>query len=218
MISRNPSTMKHRGLALAVMAVLGLTLALGLFAGSSSSALAAPGGTPGAPGGQGQGSDKALENFLQREQKLVGNFNHRYEVSDRVAAKIQALIDKGQAAGKDTAGLEAGLAAFNARVAAAKAYTDQASALLAAPAGFDADGNVTDRQQARATVTAIRAALRNANKELVKAVPDLRHAINDYRKANKPEGGDDDQGEDDGQGQGQGQGQGGLPATETATP
>lgn len=209
---RNSFPAKSHPATTIIFCVLAVSLLVGVFGltGAPVSA-AAPGGTPGAPAGQGgagQGSDKSLSNFLQRETRLLENFQHRYEVSDRVAAKVQAWIDKAQADGKDTAGLQAGLTAFNARVTAAKTYTDQAAALLAAHAGFDADGNVTDRTTARQTVMAIREAMRNAHKELVKAVPDLRHAINDYRKANQS------QGDDQGQGQGQGQDE----ATESATP
>ncbi len=205
-------------LAAAVVAAL----ALAAFSPFNAPVYAEAGGTPGAPGEQGQGAGKALEKFLQREQHVLDSLDHRFEVADKVAAKVQAWIDKQKAAGKDTAGLEAGLAAFNAQVAAAKAYRDQAASLLQSPAGFDANGAVTDPQQARDTVKAIREALRNAHKALVKAVPDLRHAINDYRKANHLPGGDDqgDQGQGN-QGQGHGHGNGGQgddEGTETPEP
>ncbi len=179
-----------------------LTLAFTLAAvgvGSGIAYSAAPGGTPGAPGGsdgQGKGGSQALEKFLQREQNVLNSLNHRFDVADRIVTRVQDWIAREKAAGKDTSGLEAGLAAFRAQIAVAKGYRDQAAALLASPAGFDANGSVTDPQLARQTVMAIREDLRNANRALVKAVPDLVHTINQHRKANNEGGqaGGDNQG------------------------
>ncbi len=172
--------MKHRarlwisGMAVALLAALALAAAM-----PATKALAAP-----TPGALGQAADKALANFLTREQNVYDAQTHRLEVADKLAAKIQDWIDKLKAKGKDTGGLEAGLAAFNTQITQAKAAHDQAGQLLQAKAGFNADGTVADRDQAHATVLDIRTALRTAHLALVMAMPDLRKAINEWRAAN----------------------------------
>lgn len=175
---------------------------------------AGPDGTPGAP--PDQAGSKALGNFLQREQHVLDSLTQRLDVSAKIAARAQEWIDKQKVAGKDTTSLEAGLAAFNTQVAAAKSDYDQAAGLLQSPAGFDANGNVLDRQQALSTVRQIRDLLHQANMALVKAVPDFRHAVNDFRQAS---GSQDNEGGHGNQGQGQGdQGKGHGLDTETPEP
>jgi len=220
MIVQNDAAKSPALITLVSVCVLALIFNV-LAAAPTGVAYAGQGGTPGAPdtregkgpdgtskGPSDKANDKALPNFLKREQNVLSSLDHRLEVAARVTTKAQAWIEKLTAAGKDPTGMQNGLEVFNAKVAEAQAARDQAASLLDAHAGFDADGNVTDRQQARSTLQEARTLLRQANKSLVQAVPDFRKAVNQYRKANKTQGTDDvqDQG---GQGKGnKGQGQG----------
>jgi hypothetical protein len=100
--------------------------------------------------------------------------------------KVQARIDELKAQGRDTSALEAALASYRDEIAAAQASHSTAADILSAHAGFDADGHVTDPEQARHTVLDARQALQDARLTLRKAVLDLRIAIRDYRQANRP--------------------------------
>jgi hypothetical protein len=65
---------------------------------------------------------------------------------------------------------------------------DQAASLLANPAGFDANGKVTDRKTALETLRQAGEALRRAHLGITEASLDLRDAVRAFVKANKPVG------------------------------
>lgn len=163
--------------------VSGLAL-LGLLFGGAAPAYAQE-TTPPAPDPARQAA--RLENVLQRELRwLEGQADHLAKAGE-IAAKTQEFIDKAKGEGKDTSALEAGLTAFQARVAEAQAAHDQAQAVLSAKAGFDADGKMTDAQLARRTLADAGQALRQGHFILRQAERDLRQAVRDFRRANRPQ-------------------------------
>jgi hypothetical protein len=126
-----------------------------------------------------------ISNHLKREQLALSNQAVRLEMSDEIAAATQTYIDAQKSQGKDTSSLETALASYKSSIAAAKGFHNQAATILANPAGFDASGNVTDKDQARETVRSAAEQLRQAHTNLTSGALTLRTAVKEYRQANK---------------------------------
>jgi hypothetical protein len=122
-----------------------------------------------------------LESVLKREQLALSNQQVRLTLSHTVAGAAQDFIDSQKSAGKDTAALETALAAVNQKISEAEAANAQAAAILATPAGFDAQGHVTDRPIARQTVRSAGQSLRSAHLALKSGTLTLRQAMRAYR-------------------------------------
>ena len=132
-----------------VRRVFGAVAALAMLAGfvfAPTSTAFADDGTAAA------GEGKGLEKAFQYEQQWLSRQQERLSRAGEFAAKVQAFIDEQKAKGKDTAALEAALVAFNQQVAAAQGEHDNAASILSAHAGFDENGQVTNREAARETV------------------------------------------------------------------
>jgi DNA repair ATPase RecN len=88
-----------------------------------------------------------------------------------------------KAAGKDTSTLEAALAQFQKNIGLAKQKHETAAALLKAHAGFNANGQVTDRPAARETLKDTHAALSEARKLIAEALKAVKEAVKEFRQA-----------------------------------
>lgn len=126
-----------------------------------------------------------LEDLLQREQLALNDQQVRIDMAHQIAGLVQTFIDNQKAAGKDTSALEAALANFNQAISQTETYHAQAAGILASPAGFDANGKVTDREQARQTVRGAGQSLRLGHLTITSATVQLRSALLSYRSANK---------------------------------
>lgn len=136
-----------------------------------------------APAGETPGRAQTLETLYQREQNWLSVQTNRLTEANTIAAKLQNWINTLTSEGKDTTALAAALATFNGKVATAQTNHDTAAGLLAAHAGFDDNGAVTDRTQAAATVRQAHQALQTAHLTLVGAAVDLRLAVRTWRAA-----------------------------------
>ncbi len=103
-----------------------------------------------------------------------------------LVTKVQTYIANQKSKGQDTSSLEAALATYQKQLATAQASHTTAANVLAAHAGFDNNGNVTNSDLARQTLTDAHQALADAHIMLVQAGTDLRKALNDYRATHKP--------------------------------
>jgi hypothetical protein len=126
-----------------------------------------------------------LSNVLKREQLALSNQSVRLDVADQVAETTQAYIDEQKGQGKDTASLETALATYKTELQTARGFHDEAESTLSSPAGFDASGNVTDKETARQTVHTAGQSLRQVHTHLTTASLTLRTAVKEYRAANK---------------------------------
>jgi len=160
---------------LACLAVLGSALAV-----PTGAALAADVAAPPAQDGA------RLSLLLERVQLAYESQSYRIDLAHQSAELTQEWIDLLASEGHDTTDLEAALSEFNRLVSEAEGYHDDAGAILASPAGFDSDGNVTDRQQAVNTLREAGQALRDSHRDLVDATITLHRAIQDYRQALRP--------------------------------
>jgi hypothetical protein len=159
-----------------------LILVTGLLAFPTAGALAAGPDSVGNPP-TGQPDPSRLENAWARQQQVFQRQGDRLSRAGELISKVQALIDKANGKGWDTSAVQAALTAFQSAVQDAQTVHAGGTSLIAAHAGFDANGKVTDRTQAIATVKALhqvildtRAALNGTGRALIQALKDLRLA------------------------------------------
>jgi DNA repair exonuclease SbcCD ATPase subunit len=162
-----------------------LAAALTLAAVPASTVFAAGAQDPTTPP-TGQISNERLELAWERAQmrhERVGLFLDR---SDEMIARAEEILAKLEAQGKDTTELETALANFEDALEKVQPIYESASAIIAAHAGFDADGKVTDAAQAQQTLKDLRAKSQEAKEAMDGAGKALREAIKAFREANRP--------------------------------
>lgn len=123
----------------------------------------------------------ALENLLIRENLVLSNQQTRLTLSHTVAEITQTYIDNQKSTGKDTSSLESALSAFTQAISQSEANNAAAASLLANPAGFDASGQVVDRDTALQTLRSAGQYLRQAHLTITQATLNLRMALQTYR-------------------------------------
>lgn len=123
----------------------------------------------------------ALENLLIREKLVLSNQQTRLTMSHTVAEITQTYIDNQKSTGKDTSSLESALSAFTQAIGQSEANNAAAASLLANPAGFDASGQVVDRDTALQTLRSTGQYLRQAHLTITQATLNLRMALQSYR-------------------------------------
>jgi len=122
-----------------------------------------------------------LENMLVREKLALSNQQERLTLSHNVADETQIYINNQKSAGKDTSSLESALNEFNQSISQAEVANNTAASVLAAPAGFDASGQVVDVVTARQTIRSAGQSLQQAHVTLTQATLELRLVIQTYR-------------------------------------
>jgi hypothetical protein len=158
---------------------LGLVAALVALCATVGLTNAAPGAAPNPP------NPSALTGQYRAQQQQLRAQDMRLAQATQHAAKIDVLIAKLKSKGQDTAALEQAVAAFRASMAQARAAWQAASDTLALHAGFDNDGKVTNADQARATLAAAGASMRQVHQIAVDAYKALHRAIVAYRQAHR---------------------------------
>lgn len=127
-----------------------------------------------------------LEYGLKQEQLWLTGQQDRLDLTRQYTANVQSLLNELSAQGKDTSKIQAALNTFNSQLEAAQSAHDQAKQILDAKAGFDANGKVTDPEQALETLQSARKSLEEARQILQQAAQDFRQAIQEFRQANRP--------------------------------
>lgn len=127
-----------------------------------------------------------LERLLKREQRRLEYEQRRLAHANERAGRIQQRIDTLKSQGKDTAKLEAALANFKKAIATAQTHFDTAKRILDAKAGFDANGKVTNVDQARTTLRDTARAERQFSLTVRKAVRELLRELREYLRGNAP--------------------------------
>ena len=130
--------------------------------------------------------DALLEKVWVREQAIYQRQDDRLAKADEFFAKVQSGIDKVTAKGYDASGIQAALDALETAVDAAKPIHENTASIIAAHAGFDANGKVTDRAQARETVKLLGQSLKDYRSTVGDPFKALREAVKTFREAHKP--------------------------------
>jgi len=124
--------------------------------------------------------------FLERAYQALLRFSEHvgkdYERIPNIVERIETLIAKLEEKGLDPAPIPAALAEFQTAAVADQSEYTEALAILAAHAGFDADGKVIDRGQAAQTINQSRVALQKAHRGFHEALQELRDVLQQYRE------------------------------------
>lgn len=144
------------------------------------------GQTPQPPVDEARLSNERLEKIWARLQHVYEREGRMMNRAGELTARIQTLIEKMNANGKDTAALQSALDAFEQAVEEAKPLYTEIEAIINAHAGFDAEGKVTDREQAIATLKDLAGKMKELRQTVGETGKALREAIKAFRKANKP--------------------------------
>ena len=126
-----------------------------------------------------------LKKDYQIEQNWLVKQQDNLNKTATVVTNVQTLITKANAKGKDTTALVNALAVFQSQIATSQSSHTTAAGILATHNGFDAKGNVIDRDAARLTVNSARQSLSDAHALLWQAANDLHQAIKEWRENNK---------------------------------
>jgi hypothetical protein len=169
------------GLALAA------TLVAGMLLGGALPALAAG---PDAPPEQASADQRPafyLELAYQRLTLAADVQAVQLDHAGDLAARVQAWIDYLAGQGQDVTGLQAALDAFNSAASQAQSSYETAKAVLDVHAGFDDQGQVTDREQAAQTLRQAGEPLGEARRSLRQGAAQLRRALGEFRRQGQPQ-------------------------------
>jgi hypothetical protein len=155
--------------------VLAIALAALPFAGASAAAL--NGQTNPQP------DNTRLENLWARQQAVYQRQSDRLANASTFIARAQTLIDKASAKGWDTSAVQAALNALSAVIPAVQAAHAPGAAIIAAHAGFDASGTVTDRATAIATVKSLAQVFQDTHTAMDGTLKALYEAVKAFRQA-----------------------------------
>jgi len=125
-----------------------------------------------------------LENVYQREQQVLANQSKILGRVDTVIGRAQKVIAALKNRGLDTSSLEQALTSFQGQIVSGQTYYDNANTVLTTHAGFDDNGNVIDRVQARTTLQNARQDFISFRQTLQAALKNLRQTIREFRQAN----------------------------------
>lgn len=129
-----------------------------------------------------------LEHIWARQQKIYKKIGNGFDHIDRFVDKVQGLIDKAAANGKDVSAVQAALDAFEAALKEAHPVYESAKDMINSHQGFDDAGKVTDPAKALETVKAMGEKLREIKGAMNGTGRALHEAIKAFREANpRPE-------------------------------
>jgi DNA repair exonuclease SbcCD ATPase subunit len=154
---------------------------------SAAPSLAAGEAAPPIQEASAEGAKPRLERAYQRLLDTAEAQARHLERAGKAAQRAQEWIDKLAEEGKDVGELQAALADFEAALAEAQGYHQEAQAILETHTGFDDQGRVTDRAQALETVREGGRALRDAHRTLKDGLIDLRRTVRDWRREHRPQ-------------------------------
>jgi hypothetical protein len=137
---------------------------------------------------KGKVTNEKLEQIWAREMAVYERLGKGFTNTDAQIAKFQARIDKAAAKGKDVTSLQAALDAFESALTSARPTYESMSGLVSAHQGFDANGKVTNVEQAKSTVKDVGAKLKEIKSSMNGTGKALREALKAFRAANKPTG------------------------------
>jgi hypothetical protein len=130
-------------------------------------------------------TNEKLEKVWARQLKIHERIGKMFTDTDAKLAKAQALIDKAAANGRDVTAVQSALDAFKSALKTTKPIYESMNGIVNSHQGFDASGKVTDLTQAKSTVEAMGAKLKEVKSSMNGTGEALREAIREFRKANK---------------------------------
>ena len=159
--------------------LLALVAALGLAAMPFVSVSAAGEYDP-TPSPHGQITNERLERVWARQLRIY----ERMGRTDEFVERVQKLIDRAKANGKDVSAVQTALDAFKAAVREAQPIYESIKGILNSHPGFDSNGKVTDPEKAKETVKALHEKFKEIRETMNGAGKALHEAIKAFREAN----------------------------------
>ena len=129
--------------------------------------------------------EERLETAFQKEKDTLEKLNGYLAKSEGAFARVQALIDKGSAAGLDISSLSIAQSDFLSSISTAQSSYDTAVGILGTHEGFDEQGNVTDSAAAKQTLKDAGNAMKSAGTTLRDAGSILKVTVTSWLEANK---------------------------------
>ena len=128
-----------------------------------------------------------LERMLRLERATLNRITRHFNQLDQFIRRAGTLITRAKENGKDVSALEAAVVEFRAVEGDARLVLDEVKALLASPAGFDANGKVTDRETAKATLEEVHTKFQDIRSTIGDGARNLHEAFKSWREANPPQ-------------------------------
>jgi hypothetical protein len=133
---------------------------------------------------QRQITNERLERVWARQLRLYQRIGNAFEREERFVERVQGLIDRAEANGKDVSGIQAALDAFETAVKDARPIYERANGIVNSHQGFDENGNGTAPEKARETVQAMDERLQEIKDAMGGTRKALHEAIKASREAN----------------------------------
>ena len=133
---------------------------------------------------QGEVTNEQLEKVWAHQLRVYEKMGK----AEQFVGKVQQLIDRAKEGGKDVSAVQAALDAFEDAVKDAKPVYESAKGIINSHGGFDANGKVTDSEQAKETVRQMGEKLKEIKDAMGGTGKALRDALKAFREANpRPE-------------------------------
>ncbi len=162
-----------------------LIAALGMLFMPQANASAAGAYDPPAPPA-GPISNERLERTWMRQLRIYERIGRGFSQEEAFVERVQLLIDRAEANGKDASAVQTALNAFKTALKDAHPLYESTRGIVNSHQGFDSAGKVTDPQKARETVDTMRAKLKEIETAMDGTGRALREAIRAFREANPP--------------------------------
>ena len=123
----------------------------------------------------------------ERLERIWARQLHRYEHfgrADEFIERVQRLIDRAKANGKEVSAVQAALEAFAVAIKEAHPIYESMKGIVNSHQGFDGDGKVTDPEKAKETVKAMHDKFQEIKTVMNGTGKSLREAIKAFREAN----------------------------------
>ena len=129
---------------------------------------------------QGQITNERLEKIWVRQLRRYKRLGR----TDEFIARLQRLLDRAKAKGRDASTVQAALDAFTAQWKQARPIYEGMQGIVSSHQGFDSNGNVTDSEKAKQTALAMRENFQEIKTVMNGTGKALREAVKSYRQAN----------------------------------
>jgi len=127
-----------------------------------------------------------LEQAWKRELTIYERQGHLLDRADGIIDKVQEMLERARDRGLDTAAVETALAEFQDAIQEAHPVHQSAQGIVNPHLGFDENGNVTDANRARETISELKDNLAGFRTIMNGTGRSLREIIRAFIEANRP--------------------------------
>jgi hypothetical protein len=133
----------------------------------------------------GQQEYPRIERIWDREQKRYDRQGALLDKAVTLVTRVQALLDKAAQKGLDVSAIQAALDAFQQAIPAAQAAHEPGAVIIRTHSGFNANGEVQDRDKALETIRALQQVLKDTRIAMDGTGWALWQAIREWRQEHR---------------------------------